>query len=134
MRHDAWVVLAVVLESGAPERLYTALSMLVSAAAEGEPARGLVGFGALPALLDDDLVGRARAADAVPAAGRERFARSLAELRATAQELPDLRVWACAAAMETHGVAPDALAGRLDGVMSMPRFLREVGGASLVVV
>ena len=43
-------------------------------------------------------------------------------------------VWACAAAMETHGVAADALAGRLDGVMSMPRFLREVGGARLVVV
>ena len=127
-------MLAVVLESGAPERLYTALSMLVSAAAEGEPARGLVSFGALPVLLDDDLAGRGLGAEAVPAAGRERFARSLAELRATARELPDLRVWACAAAMETHGVAADALAGRLDGAMSMPRFLREVEGARLVVV
>jgi peroxiredoxin family protein len=127
-------MLAVVLESGAPERLYTALSLLVSAAAEGEPARGLASFGALPALLDDDLAARARAAEGIPAEGRERFARSLAELRATARELPDLRVWACAAAMETHGVAVDALAGRLDGVMSMPRFLREVEGARLVVV
>jgi peroxiredoxin family protein len=127
-------VLAVVLESGAPERLYTALSMLVSAAAEGEPARGLASFGALPALLDDDLAGRARAAEGVPPHGRERFARSLAELRATAREVPDLRVWACAAAMETHGLAPDAIAGRLDGVMSMPRFLREIEGARLVVV
>jgi peroxiredoxin family protein len=118
-------VIAVVLESGAPERLYTALSLLVCTAAEGEPARGLASFGALPALLADPPAAPDRP---------ERFARSLAELRATARELDDLRLWACAAAMETHGLDPAALEGRLDGVMSMPRFLRETDGARLVVV
>jgi peroxiredoxin family protein len=117
-------VIAVVLESGRPERLYTGLSLLVCTAAEGEQARGLASFGALPVLLAEEL-----AAD-----GPERFARSLAELRSTARDLPDLRLWACAAAMETHGIDASALEGSLDGVRSMPRFLRETADARLVVV
>ncbi len=54
-------VLAAILESGDPERLYTGLSLLVSAASAGEEARGLVTFGALGALLDPELEARARA-------------------------------------------------------------------------
>jgi peroxiredoxin family protein len=124
-------VLAAILQSGDPERLYTALSLLVSAAADGTPARGLVTFGALGPLLADDL-------DAtgphVVAAEREPFARTLSELRATAAELEDCRIWACAAAVAATGADPEAIAARLDGVMSTPRFLREVAGAQLVVV
>ena len=125
-------MLAAILQSGDPERLYTALSLLVSAAAEGTPARGLVTFGALEALLADDVA----AADAphVVAAEREPFARTLAELRATAAELEDCRLWACAAAVAATGANPQVIAARLDGVMSTPRFLREVAGAQLVVV
>jgi peroxiredoxin family protein len=125
-------VLAAILQSGDPERLYTALSLLVSAAAEGTPARGLVTFGALDALLADEVP----AADAphVVAAEREPFARTLAELRATAAELEDCRLWACAAAVAATGADPEVVAERLDGVMSTPRFLREVAGAQLVVV
>lgn len=111
--------MAVILESGEPTRVYTALSLLVSAAAEGEPARGLVSFGALAPLLED-----------VP--GDDVLNRSLRELRATAAELPDCRLWACAAAVETTGLRPDG--GLLEGVMSTPRFLRETAGARLVVV
>lgn len=111
--------MAVILESGEPTRVYTALSLLVSAAAEGEPARGLVSFGALPALLGD-----------VPGDGV--FERSLRELRAVAAELPDCRLWACAAAVETTGLQPES--PLLEGVMSTPRFLAETGGARLVVV
>ena len=40
-------VLAVILETADPERLYTGLSLAVSAAAEGESVRVLLGFGAL---------------------------------------------------------------------------------------
>jgi peroxiredoxin family protein len=40
-------MIAVILESGEPTRIYTALSLLVSTASEGEQARGLVSFGAL---------------------------------------------------------------------------------------
>jgi hypothetical protein len=65
---------------------------------------------------------------------REPFARTLAELRATAAELEDCRIWACAAAVAATGADAAAIAARLDGVMSTPRFLREVAGAQLVVV
>jgi peroxiredoxin family protein len=124
-------VLAAILQSGDPERLYTALSLLVSAAAEGTPARGLVTFGALDALLADAVPGDA---PHVVAAERDPFARTLAELRATAAELEDCRLWACAAAVAATGADPAVIAERLDGVMSTPRFLREVAGAQLVVV
>ena len=116
------MMIAAILESGEPERLYTGLSLLVSAAAEGRPARGLVSFGALGPLLDDD----------PPAA--DTFSRSLHELRETARELEDCRLWACAAAVELTGASAEAIEARLDGVMSTPRFLREVEGAQLVVV
>jgi peroxiredoxin family protein len=127
-------MIAVILASGRLDRLYTALSLLVSTAAEGEPARGLATFEALDPLLDDQLLARALRPDETPALsepGRETFARSLVELRDTAAELPDCRIWACAAAVETTGLE---LAGRLDGVLSTPRFLREAGDARLVVV
>jgi peroxiredoxin family protein len=130
-------MIAAILESGEPERLYTGLSLLVSAAAEGEAARGLVGFGALAPLLDERLMARALRPDAAPAvvdAGRETFARSLAELRDTALELEDCRLWACAAAVEATGASRADVEARLEGVISTPRFLREVAGASLVVI
>ncbi len=66
--------------------------------------------------------------------GRETFARSLAELRDLARELEDCRIWACAAAVETTGVSAADVEARLDGVMSTPRFLKEIGDAQLVVV
>jgi peroxiredoxin family protein len=127
-------MIAVILASGRLDRLYTALSLLVSAAAEGEPARGLVTFEALEPLLDEQLLARALRPDETPALaepGRETFARSLVELRETAAELPDCRIWACAAAVETTGLEVE---GRLDGILSTPRFLRDVAGAQLVVV
>jgi peroxiredoxin family protein len=130
-------MIAVILASGRLDRLYTALSLLVSAAAEGEEARGLVTFEALGPMLDPRLRARAlRPAEtpALSAAGRETFARSLAELRDTAAELPGCRIWACAAAVETTGASLGDVEARLDGVMSTPRFLREVAGAELVVV
>ena len=126
------MMIAAILESGRLERLYTGLSLLVSAAADGRPARGLVSFGALAPMLDPDLRARASASGAV--ADAETFARSLAELRDTARELEDCRLWACAAAVELTAASAEAVEARLDGVMSTPRFLREVAGADLVVV
>jgi peroxiredoxin family protein len=102
-------MLAAILESGDPNRLYTGLSLLVSTAADGEPARGLVSFGALPVLV----------------AGR--FDGPLADLVATLPEV-DVRLYACAAAVDATGDA-----GAFE-VMSTPRFLRETAGARLVVV
>ena len=130
-------MIAAFLESGELQRLYTGLSLLVSAAADGTPARGLIGFGALAPLLDERLHARALRPDAAPDvsdAGRNAFARTLAELRDTALELPGCRLWACAAAVEATGVSRTEIEARLDGVMSTPRFLREVAGADLVVV
>lgn len=130
-------MIAVILESGELERLYTGLSLLVSAAADGRPARALVGFGALAPLLDERLLARALRPEAAPDvadAGREAFARTLAELRDTALALEDCRVWACAAAVEATGTDRVLVETRLDGVLSTPRFLREVAGADLVVV
>ena len=65
---------------------------------------------------------------------RETFARTLAELRDTALELKDCRVWACAAAVEATGIERALVEQRLAGMLSTPRFLREVEGAQLVVV
>src|SRR4051794_35700208 len=123
-------VVAAILESGEPERLYTALSLLVSYASEGTPVHVLVGFGALRPLLDPALEAHAMTtAIHVVEADREAFSRTLVELRDTAFEL--CRIWGCAAAVEAVGGATDA---RLEGVMSMPRFLREADGARLVVI
>jgi hypothetical protein len=85
-------------------------------------------------MLDPALAERARVPRAAPdVVARElgAFARTLAELRDTALALEHCRVWACSAAVAAAGVAPE---GVLHGVMSMPRFLREVDGARLVVV
>jgi peroxiredoxin family protein len=128
-------MIAAILQSGEPERLYTALSLLVSAAADGTPARGLVTFGALGPLLDPALAEHADLdAPHVRAEEREPFAHTLGELRELAHELPDCRLWACAAAVEATGANRAAVEDRLDGVMSTPRFLRETAGAQLVVV
>ena len=128
-------MLAAILESGDLERLYTGLSLLVSAAAEGRPARGLATFGALGPLLDPDLQGRARREAAhVTEAERDAFARTLAEMRDAAAALPDCRIWACAAAVQATGADRATVSARLAGVTSTPQFLREVAGAQLVVV
>jgi peroxiredoxin family protein len=130
-------MIAAFLESGELQRLYTGLSLLVSAAADGRQARALVGFGALGPLLDERLLARALRPEAAPdvaAAGREAFARTLAELRDTALELENCRMWACSAAVEAAGVERAAVEARLAGVLSVPRFLRETEGAQLVVV
>ena len=130
-------MIAAILESGELERVSTGLSLLVSAAAEGRPARALATYGALAVLLDDELEARALRAGAAPhvsEAGRAVFARTLAELRDTAAAIDDVRIWACAAAVEATGADRAAIEARLDGVLSTPRFLREVAGAELVVV
>jgi peroxiredoxin family protein len=130
-------MIAVILASGRLERLYTGLSLLVSAAAEGRPAHGLATFAALPVLLDEQIVARALRAEETPdltEPGRAIFARTLGELLATAAELEECRLWACAAAVETTGVPAAAVAERFDGVLSTPRFLREVAGAQLVAL
>jgi peroxiredoxin family protein len=127
-------MIAVILASGRLDRLYTALSLLVSTAAEGERALGLATFEALEPLLDEQLLARALRPEETPALtepGRETFARTLVELRDTAAELPACTIWACAAAVETTGADAGAW---FDGVLSTPRFLREAGDARLVVV
>ncbi len=103
-------MLAAILESGDANRLYTGLSLLVSTAVEGEPARGLVSFGALPIFAE------------------RRFAGPLAELVGALGDVDDLRLYACAAAVDQTGTDAGL------EVMSTPRFLRETAGARLVVV
>jgi peroxiredoxin family protein len=110
-------LIAAILETDDPQRLYTALSLLVSAASEGERVRVLLGFGALTAQFV--------AGPAVIAAEREPFARTLAALWETALELCDVQ--ACAAAVQATGV-------EWERVISMPEFVREVADARLVVV
>jgi peroxiredoxin family protein len=130
-------MIAAILESGELERVSTGLSLLVSAATDGRPAFALASYGALGVLLDDELEARALAPGAAPHVapeGRAVFARTLAELRDTALALPAVRVWACAAAVEATGADRELIEARLDGVMSTPRFLRDVAGAELIVL
>ena len=124
---------AAVISTGEPERLYSALSILVSLAADGEDCAALLAFSGLALFLDPDLPRLAQEPERSPAVGhggRETFGRSLGELRDAALALDNLRLYACAASVETMAVEVD----RLDGVMSTPRFLRETAGARLVVV
>ena len=130
--------LAAILSTNEPERLYSGLSALVSTAADGASAAALASFGALDLILDPDLQRRVQEPDATPSlawAGRETFARSLAELIDTALGLETLTVHACAASIETMGLDPAAVAERgLDGVKSTPRFLKDAGEATLIFV
>ena len=48
--------------------------------------------------------------------------------------MENVRIWACAAAVETTGADRATVEARLAGVLSTPRFLREVAGAELVVL
>jgi hypothetical protein len=109
-------VTAAVISTSEPERLYSGLSVLVSTAADGEDCAALLAFKGLELFLD-------------PPAGEDAFHRSLRELRDAARELPNLRLYACAASVET--TTPDA--GGLE-VMSTPRFLREAAGECLLFV
>jgi peroxiredoxin family protein len=131
-------VLAAILSTREPERLYSGLSALVSIAADGRAAAALVSFGALDLILDPDLPRRVQEPEATPSlawAGRETFARSLTELIDTALSLDALTVHACAASMETMGLEPEAVTERgLDGVKSTPRFLKDAGEATLLFV
>ena len=111
--------LAAVLATGEPERLYSGLSLLVSTAVDGGRCTALATFKALELVLDPPKSARG-----------ERFDRSLAELIATARDLEQLELYACSASVDLMGVD----GGRLDGVMSTPRFLREARGATLIFV
>jgi hypothetical protein len=119
-------VLAVILESRELERLYTGLSLLVSA----DDARGLATFGALPLLLDPALHAHALVHPHVIATEREAFARTLVELCDATRD----RIWACAAAAQAIGADWALVNERLAGVTSIPQFLRDTAGAQLVVV
>ena len=111
------VVLAVILETADPERLYTGLSLAVSAAAEGEPVRVLLGFAPLGSGFEPG--------PHVIEAEREAFTHTLKALWTTAHELCEVQ--ACAAAAQGTGSTGTP-------VISMPQFLREIGDARLVVV
>jgi peroxiredoxin family protein len=118
-------VLAAILASGDPERLYTGLSLLVSTATAGEEARALVTFGALRALQDPPPPAH------VVDAEREPFLRTFAEMRDLIGELPNCRLFACAASVQGTGVE---IAPPVESVLSMPRFLADAADARLVVV
>ncbi|MGI8595906.1 MAG: hypothetical protein ACR2LY_01280 [Thermoleophilaceae bacterium] len=134
---SATSTLAAVLSTREVERLYSGLSVLVSTASEGRPAAALAAFGALDLLLDPDLLRRAQEPEATPSlswGGRERFASSLLELRDLAFELDALALFACSASVETMGLTPADVEERFDGVLSTPRFLRQVEGGRLLFV
>ena len=117
MQNDDPYELAAILATNDPGELYSGLSVLVSTAVDGGRCAALAAFGGLALLADPDL---ARAAPGGT------FGDSLAELRDMALDLENLTVWACAASVETLGLDGG---GRLAGVMSTPRFLRETAGA-----
>lgn len=125
--------LAVVLSSGEPERLYTGLSLLVSAAVDGERCAGLATFRGLGLLCAPDLRQWAMQPEHAPELAPNRrgtFARSLDELRETAFGLETLDLYACSASVDCMTVD----IARFAGVMSTPRFLQATAGARLVAL
>ena len=121
---------AAILESGDYPRLYTGLSLIVSATSDNRRVLALATFGALPLLLDPELESRAQAAHHVIEPEREAFARTLAQLRDAAAPA----IWACAAAVQATGADWATVQDRLAGVMSIPQFMREIADAQLVIV
>ena len=137
MAPDSSYTLAAVLATGDLQRLYSGLSLLVSAAVDGESCAALATYRSLDLIMDPGLGRLAANPDATPSLawqGRETFARSLAELRDTALTLDSLAIYGCSASIETMAVTASDVEDRLDGVMSTPRFLRETAGAQLVFV
>ena len=137
MAPDSHYALAAVLATADMQRLYSGLSLLVSAAVDGEACAALATFRSLELIVDPGLGRLAAKPEATPGLawqGRERFARSLAELRDTALALDSLAVYACSASVETMPLSEADLDARFDGVMSTPRFLRETAGARLLFV
>ena len=134
MAPDSSHSLAAVLATGDLQRLYSGLSLLVSAAVDGESCAALATYRSLDLIMDPGLGRLAANPDATPSLawqGRETFARSLAELRDTALSLA---VYGCSASIETMGLTEADVEDRLTGVMSTPRFLRESAGARLIFV
>lgn len=121
---------AAILESGDYTRLYTGLSLIVSATSDNRRVMALATFGALPLLLDPELESRAQVAHHVIEAEREPFARTLAQLRDAAAPA----IWACAAAVQATGADWATVNERLAGVMSIPQFMREISDSQLVIV
>ena len=124
-------MIAVILASGrARAALHGVCRCSSRTAAEGGPARGLVTFEALAPARRGDRDARCGRGDArLSAAGRPVFARTLAALlddRARAAELPAVGVRGGGG---DHRRRPRRRSTRsFDGVLSMPRFLAEVGG------
>jgi peroxiredoxin family protein len=134
---DSSYSLAAVLATGDLQRLYSGLSVLVSAAVDGEACAALATYRSLELMLDPGLGRLAANPDATPGLawqGREKFARSLGELRDTAISLDSLLVFGCSASIDTMALTEGDVEDRLDGVMSTPRFLRETAGARLFFV
>jgi len=134
---DSSYTLAAVLATGDLQRLYSGLSLLVSAAVDGESCAALATYRSLDLIMDPGLGRLAANPDATPSLawqGRETFARSLAELRDTALSLDSLAIYGCSASIETMGLTQADVEDRLTGVMSTPRFLRESAGARLIFV
>jgi peroxiredoxin family protein len=134
---DSSYTLAAVVATSDIERLYSGLSLLVSAAVDGEACAALLTFRSLELVLDPGLGRLAASPEATPSLawqGRERFSASLAELRDTALSLDSLSVYGCSASVDTMAIAKADVEDRLAGVMSTPRFLRETAGARLIFV
>jgi peroxiredoxin family protein len=122
--------LAAVIATGDPERLYPALSVVASTAADGARCAVLLTFRGLALFTAADLERRAADSDdgLFSPAGRDTFARSLVELRDTVLALEAVDVYACAATSETT-----LIEGGLP-VISTPRFLRATAGARLILI
>jgi peroxiredoxin family protein len=134
---EAPYTLAAVLATGDMQRLYSGLSLLVSAAVDGEACAALATYRSLELVLDPGLGRLAAVPEATPGLawqGREKFSRSLAELRDTALSLDSLSVFGCSASIDTMAIETAEVEHRLDGVMSTARFLRETAGARLIFV
>ena len=125
-----WGVLAAILESDDPERLYTGLSLLVSAASDGRGGARRCSTSARCVRCWTPSSSRARDARHVIDAERERVRPHAGRAARHGAGAPDCRIWACAAAAQATG-ADWRRAGRLEGVISTPQFLREVAGAQL---
>ncbi len=129
---DAGDTLSLILFSGSDDKLTSASTLVVGAAALGRRVDVLLQFWALDAFRSGSLRADHGVAPDAPDGGSARFHQAhlahWADVLAQAKEVGEVRINACAQSMDALGIAPQQLDPLVDGVEGIAAFMAEATG------